>query len=99
MQSIKFNSITNGNLRGIKSVNAKSFHIAINRCDRFRAFGLRITAPEDSPNTDGIHISSSNFVKVSKTKISTGDDCISIGQGSTNISINKVTCGPGHGIR
>lgn len=96
--SIKFNSITNGNLRGINSVNAKSFHIAMNRCQNFRAFGLHITAPEDSPNTDGIHISSSNFVKVSKSIISTGDDCISIGQGSTNISINKVTCGPGHGI-
>ncbi|XP_034686341.1 exopolygalacturonase-like [Vitis riparia] len=96
--SIKFNSITNGNLRGINSVNAKSFHIAMNRCQNFRAFGLHIIAPEDSPNTDGIHISSSNFVKVSKSIISTGDDCISIGQGSTNISINKVTCGPGHGI-
>ncbi|KAJ0021413.1 hypothetical protein Pint_31952 [Pistacia integerrima] len=27
-----------------------------------------------------------------------GDDCISIGGGSQNISITKVACGPGHGI-
>ncbi|XP_022153738.1 exopolygalacturonase clone GBGE184-like, partial [Momordica charantia] len=30
--------------------------------------------------------------------ISTGDDCVSIGQGTTNINVHNVTCAPGHGI-
>ncbi|XP_019054791.1 PREDICTED: exopolygalacturonase-like [Nelumbo nucifera] len=96
--SIKFSSVKNANVRRINSVNSKSFHIAINHCENFRAHDLHITAPEDSPNTDGIHISSSIDVRISKSYIATGDDCISIGQGSTNISIARITCGPGHGI-
>jgi hypothetical protein len=28
-----------------------------------------------------------------------GDDCIGILEGTSNLAIEKVTCGPGHGIR
>ncbi|GLJ10113.1 hypothetical protein SUGI_0122380 [Cryptomeria japonica] len=27
-----------------------------------------------------------------------GDDCVGIGDGSSNININDITCSPGHGI-
>ncbi|KAL0367771.1 UNVERIFIED_CONTAM: Exopolygalacturonase [Sesamum radiatum] len=74
------------------------FHMHVTNCRMIRLQGLTISAPGDSPNTDGLHISKSIMVKVSESVIKTGDDCISIGQGATNVTVNKITCGPGHGI-
>ena len=59
---------------------------------------LRLSAPADSPNTDGIKIGSSYQIGISSSVIGTGDDCIAILSGSREIHISKLFCGPGHGI-
>lgn len=99
MQSLKFSKVTNAVIENIKSVNSKSFHMAVNQCQGITAHRLNIIAPYNSPNTDGIHISSSDSINVTSSFIRTGDDCISIGQGATHVFISNITCGPGHGIR
>ncbi|XP_031490765.1 exopolygalacturonase-like [Nymphaea colorata] len=96
--SLKFNFLTNSTIRRISSVDSKFFHMIIFGSENVKAHDLRISAPSDSPNTDGIHIGDSTGIAVSRSVIGTGDDCISIGPGSNLITISNIICGPGHGI-
>lgn len=98
IQSMRFDFISNGHVTGITSLNPKFFHINVLGCKNFVIEHVNTIAPEQSPNTDGIHIGRSNGVIIANTKISTGDDCISIGDGTKNLTIKSVDCGPGHGI-
>ena len=86
-------------IKGVLSVNSQMFHIVINGCNNVRLQGISIKAPESSPNTDGIHVQLSSNIAIVRSIIRTGDDCISIGPGTCNLWIERVKCGPGHGIR
>ncbi|KAL8171423.1 hypothetical protein V2J09_023227 [Rumex salicifolius] len=96
--SIVINKMRNVWIRGLNSVNPMGFHMFISGSKNVRIYKVKLIAPGTSPNTDGIHISSSDNVKVASTTIQTGDDCIGILPGSTRISVRKLSCGPGHGI-
>ncbi|XP_059633710.1 probable polygalacturonase At1g80170 [Cornus florida] len=78
--------------------NGQQMHFTISRSDSVRVMRVQVSAPGDSPNTDGIHITQSTNVVVQDTKIGTGDDCISIVNGSSSIKMKTIYCGPGHGI-
>ncbi|CAH2037225.1 unnamed protein product [Thlaspi arvense] len=93
-----FDFVNKSSIEGITSLNSKGGHLNFYYVDNFSIAGVNITAPGDSPNTDGIKIAFSSNIKISNTHIGTGDDCIAILSGNTNFDINKVTCGPGHGI-
>lgn len=67
-------------------------------CKNIDIRGMTIKAPGDSPNTDGIHMGQSSNINIADCNIGTGDDCVSIGSGTTNVTVTGVTCGPGHGI-
>ncbi|GER34188.1 pectin lyase-like superfamily protein [Striga asiatica] len=77
---------------------ARTMHVTIGHSSNIRLRNVRVTAPSGSPNTDGIHIASSRGVTVTDTIIKTGDDCVSIGPGSMNVWLERIGCGPGHGI-
>ncbi|KAK4755723.1 hypothetical protein SAY87_009480 [Trapa incisa] len=96
--SIRFDFVRNSLVSGITSLNSKNFHINVMGCTNLRFKGIRIIAPSESPNTDGIHIGLSSKILISKSIIATGDDCISMGPGSRKIHVRGVWCGPGHGI-
>ncbi|XP_047311597.1 probable polygalacturonase At1g80170 [Impatiens glandulifera] len=85
-------------VKGLKLQNSQQMHFVVSRCNSVRLSGIEVFAPGDSPNTDGIHITASTNVIMQNCKIGTGDDCISIVNGSSNIMMKSIYCGPGHGI-
>ncbi|KAF9615769.1 hypothetical protein IFM89_026370, partial [Coptis chinensis] len=85
-------------IQNLTSINAKLYHIVILSSQNVVLQGVRIYAPEESPNTDGVHVEKSLNVRILNSGIKTGDDCVSIGPGTKDLWIQRVACGPGHGI-
>ncbi|CAN4084596.1 unnamed protein product [Withania somnifera] len=97
-KNLSFNFLTNSTIRDITSKDSKMFHVNVNGCKNLTFIGVKITAPQESINTDGIHVARSSNVNITDCEIGTGDDRISIGDELEQLHITKVTCGPGHGI-
>ena len=97
-QNIRFDFLTNSIVRDIQSKDSKFFHINVLGCKSLQIQHVTITAPGNSPNIDGIHIRRSSGITVTNANIGIGDDCISIGDGTQDVTVNQVTCGPSHGI-
>ncbi|KAL0341389.1 UNVERIFIED_CONTAM: Polygalacturonase [Sesamum radiatum] len=97
-RSITFNWVKDVQISRLTSMNSQLMHLVINSCKNVKVSNVKIIAPDDSPNTDGIHVQSSTAVTIKNSVIQTGDDCISIGPGTRNLWMEKIQCGPGHGV-
>ncbi|KAF8010058.1 hypothetical protein BT93_J0892 [Corymbia citriodora subsp. variegata] len=96
--ALTFQECNNLAVSALTIKNAQQMHLVFKKCENVRAENLQITAPEDSPNTDGIHVSETQSITIDRCVIGTGDDCISIVSGSRYVQATGITCGPGHGI-
>ncbi|KAL0813591.1 hypothetical protein Bca101_070034 [Brassica carinata] len=96
--NMAFDFVRKSRINGLISLNSKSEHLNFFCVDHFNISHVNLTAPGNSPNTDGIKIGMSNNVKIRDSHIGSGDDCIAILSGKTNFDIHNITCGPGHGI-
>ncbi|CAK9164864.1 unnamed protein product [Ilex paraguariensis] len=95
---LSFINCTKVYMNNISFVNSPQTHVGVSGCYGVNFKFLSINSPASSPNTDGIHISRSRRVSIDSTNIGSGDDCISIGDQTSNIYITDVSCGPGHGV-
>lgn len=59
-------------VQGVTLQNGPQFHLSFTRCVDVKANFLRVMAPADSPNTDGIHLNDSSRVQIMDNLISTG---------------------------
>lgn len=96
--SLAFYNSNNIRINGLASLNSQMFHILFDGCRNANMMNVKISAPGNSPNTDGIHVQQSSGVTIMSSHVSTGDDCVSIGPGASNLWIENLACGPGHGI-
>lgn len=87
--------------------NSPSFHLAPRRCDDVQIRGVKIFAPADSPNTDGIDPAGSIHVRISECLIDVGDDNIALKSGAPaasrrfaaeDMTVEDCTFLHGHGM-
>ncbi|KAH9607223.1 hypothetical protein KSS87_021287 [Heliosperma pusillum] len=95
---LRYSFVTNSKLQKVKLLNSLSTHFHLFKCKQINIRKLTISSPGDSPNTDGIKIGVSEDISITDTNIASGDDCVAIITGSKNITVTRVSCGPGHGI-
>ncbi|KAK6143163.1 hypothetical protein DH2020_023511 [Rehmannia glutinosa] len=97
-KALTFKNCTNMRVSSLKVVNAQQMQMNFQDCNGVEASKLLVVAPEESPNTDGIHVTRTSNINILDSVIKTGDDCISIVNGSRNVEVRNIVCGPGHGI-
>ncbi|KAH6756644.1 hypothetical protein C2S53_001765, partial [Perilla frutescens var. hirtella] len=93
-----FANCNNLEIMGLRHVNSQKFHVSISNSSNATLSKLHMIAPSNSPNTDGIDIGSSTNITIQNCTMETGDDCIAIKGGTSNVQISEIACGPGHGI-
>ena len=93
-------------IEGILTLDPPNTHISLRNCMDVYIHHIRIQAPDESRNTDGINISARNCT-IEDCDIRTGDDNIAINFGDRNkselpqcsdILIRKCFFGVGHGL-
>ena len=97
-KAVHFEECRGVSVQGITLQNGQQFHLTFTRCSDVKANFLRVIAPVDSPNTDGIHLNDSSHVQIMDNLISTGDDCVSMVGNCSDVRLKDISCGPGHGI-
>ncbi|KAJ1685301.1 hypothetical protein LUZ63_016691 [Rhynchospora breviuscula] len=95
---LEFVGCSNLVLRHISLKDSPNKHLAFSSCTNLTIHAVTITAPGNSPNTDGIVMQDCQNVQITGCMIGTGDDCIAILTNTYNVDISRISCGPGHGI-
>jgi len=72
LQALTFHRCKDLKIRNLMLINSQQMHLSFNNCMRVVASHLKVLAPAFSPNTDGIHISSTKGVEVRDSVIRTG---------------------------
>ncbi|CAI0544802.1 unnamed protein product [Linum tenue] len=96
--ALRFYSSHGVTVRDIRIVNSPQCHLKFDYSGGIKVDNITISSPENSPNTDGIHLQSTRDVEIHHSNIGCGDDCVSIQSGCSNVHLHHINCSPGHGI-
>ncbi len=87
-------------VENVTLVNSPQEHLAFGATNNVTINGITISAPANSPNTDGIDPAGSNYL-IENSSISDGDDNIAVkpqNVANSNITITNCYFGSGHGV-
>ncbi|XP_073021950.1 polygalacturonase At1g48100 isoform X1 [Primulina eburnea] len=96
--ALRFYASYNITVRDISIKNSPLCHLKFDNSRRVKVNNITIFSPGNSPNTDGIHLQNSQDVEIQHSNIGSGDDCVSIQTGCSNVHVHHINCSPGHGI-
>ncbi|KAK8600630.1 hypothetical protein V6N12_050483 [Hibiscus sabdariffa] len=72
-------------VQNLKIQDAQQIHVSFEKCSNVEASALTVTAPETSPNTDGIHVTRTQNIRIT-------DSIIGTEMGSGSRHGRQVTC-------
>lgn len=106
-QLISFSRCERVEIEGISTIDPPNTHYSFKNCRDLTIRGIKAIAPDESPNTDALNLSSVRNVLIRDCDISTGDDNIVLLCGAArqkgvpeveNIMIRDCRLGFGHGL-
>lgn len=72
LQALAFYKCKDLIVKNLKIQDAQQIHVSFQKCVNVLASNLSITAPEKSPNTDGIHVTNTQDILITTSIIATG---------------------------
>jgi polygalacturonase len=72
MQAVTFFECQNLIVKDLKIQNAQQMHVTFKKSNHVLVSNLTVTSPEESPNTDGIHITKTQNIQITDSVIGTG---------------------------
>lgn len=68
-----FHECQNLIVTNLRFKNAQQMHLIFQKCVNVQAVNLKVFAPGDSPNTDGIHVTDTQNIQIMNSVIRTGE--------------------------
>lgn len=78
MKAIRFYSSNLVKIRDIKIKNSPLCHLKFDNSKGIKVYNITISSPENSPNTDGIHLQNTQDVEIQHSDIETGKTYIKL---------------------
>lgn len=94
-----FNHCTDITVHGIDAKNSASWQMHPYYSDRVNFYGVKVTAPYHSPNTDAIDPEACDYVNIIGCRLNVGDDCIAIKSSKFDLAMKYQKSADHHTIR
>lgn len=76
LQALRFYGSSDVTVTGITIQNSQQTHLKLDSCTNVQVYGITVSSPGNSPNTDGIHLQNSKDVLIYNANLACGNSSI-----------------------